>query len=178
MVSEPVNMAMATQTIHLVMYSSFVSCQLFSPTGQPHPPLERNREGPFDECWQDPRFHDKRACMGPGIAGEAGDNLYHRNPQTNELERIDWPYHSPPQEESRDTSVDRGLISDGFTYLGGDSPPMPPAFSGVVYAGRGHKRWLPEEDVQRFVQWPGGMGIKVLLGKPTDRIKYIAQMKG
>ena len=122
----------------------------------------------YDEYWHDPRFRDKRPCMGRGIVGEFGDNLYYRNLQTNQLEKMDWPYHCLPGEECRDTSVDRVLISDDFIYLGGDGPPMPPEFLELVYTGRGHKCRLPEENVQKLVQWLRGTGDKGVVGKPTD----------
>ena len=126
----------------------------------------------FEEYWNDPRFREKRPVKDGGRMWECGDNIYYRDPRTNDLEQVDWCYHCPA-DKGPDTKTDRVLISNDFIYWGVDGPPMSPEFveAGLLSTTQGHKCRFPEGDVRRFVQWLGKMGDKGVLGKPTDWCK-------
>ena len=123
----------------------------------------------FAEYSHAPRFWDKRPVKDGGKMRECGDNIYYRDPRTDDLEQVDWCYHCPA-DRGRDTKIDRVLISDDFVYWGGDGPPMPPEFveAGLLSTTQGHKCRFPEGDVRRFVEWLRATGEKGVVGKPTD----------
>ena len=120
----------------------------------------------FDEYWNDPRFRDKRPVKGAGKKWECGDNIYYRDPRTNQLEQYECSYHCPA-DKGQDTKTDRVLISDDFIYWGGDGPQMPPEFADLVSTTQGHKCRFPEADVLKFVRWLRATGDTGVVGKPT-----------
>ena len=120
----------------------------------------------FAEYWIDPRFWNKRPVKDGGKMWECGDSIYFKGPCTNELEQVEWCYHCPA-DKGRDINPDRVLISGDFVYWGGEGPPTPPKFAGLVSTTQGHKCRFPEGDVRKFVEWLRGTGDRGVVSKPT-----------
>ncbi len=129
---------------------------------------------PFEQYWQDTRFRQKRPNLRGSLKQAFGDNMYHRDTNSGRWVQMDshhtHEYGRPNSANlSRDTSVDRVLISDDFVYWGGDAPRLP-TFSGhsICKAGIGHKADFPIEIVEDFVAWLRGLGDKGYCGLPLD----------
>jgi hypothetical protein len=130
----------------------------------------------FDVYWTDPRFASKRPALSGSLKQAFGDNIYHRQAGAWSLENS---HHSMrdgtanPENVEHDTRTDRVLVSDHFTYWGGEGPEVPAAFrdwDGVdVCLGRqGHRCRFPDELVAQLVQWLEEMGMDGYRGKPGD----------
>jgi hypothetical protein len=131
----------------------------------------------FEEYWADPRFELKRPNLGASKKRAFGDNIYHQS--RNGSWRQENSHHSlrdgspNPENVDHDTRVDRVLISDHFTYWGGDGPEIPPQFrdfDGVdACLGRqGHRCRFPEPFVDELVAWLDGRGMSGYTGRPQD----------
>lgn len=98
----------------------------------------------FDEYWRGQRFHVKRPDMDAGGEKALGDNIYRWDAKRQEY-RQERSRHSNPdgtenlKNKIRDTQDDAVLISDKFTYWGGQSPDDPPFLINIVKHGPGHK---------------------------------------
>ena len=71
-----------------------------------------------------------------------------------------------------DTQTDRVLISDDFSYFGGEGPPLPARFRGAAVdirkKGPGHKSIFPREVIDDFVDWIRGLHHVGYAGEPLD----------
>ena len=80
----------------------------------------------FEEYWDDLRFQSKRPTARAGIMAAVGDNIYHRDSDGNWAQeyslhrRAGGPIDT--QHLERDTSSNRVLIGDQFSYWGGEGP--------------------------------------------------------
>lgn len=100
----------------------------------------------FDQYWSDPRFIPKKPELSASLKKRFGDNIYHSTPHG--WAQLD-SHHSlkdgspNPRNIEVDTSADRVLISNNFSYFGRSAPPIPKGFrnfNGVdVCHRRGHK---------------------------------------
>jgi hypothetical protein len=121
----------------------------------------------FDAYWSDSRFFCKRPLLNGSLKQVYGDNIYHR-------ERGRWrqadSHHSlengrpNPRNISRDTSVNRLLLTRRFVYFGATAPVIPKMFrpfnrsnEDICCASQGHRvhsealavafeRWLVKQD--------------------------------
>jgi len=109
----------------------------------------------FDAYWSDPRFRCKRPKMtGPKIS-KVGDNTYRRCGNTG-----DWcqeismhnipgtPVKTRPHVR-RDTSVDKVLVGNEFTYWGGEGPIIPDELLGM-FKSRDFQRNHPPENLKKL----------------------------
>ena len=131
----------------------------------------------FEEYWVDPRFELKRPNLRGSVKQAFGDNIYHRTAEGGWAQENS--HHSlrdgssNPENVDHDTRVDRVLISDRFTYWGGDGPEVPAAFrdfDGVdVCLGRqGYMCNFPEELMSEVVAWLEELGVRGYAGRPED----------
>ena len=123
----------------------------------------------LDEYWNDPHFQVKRPNKDAGRKGKRGDNIYYRDPHTNELVQVEESCHCD-SDVYRDTKTDRVLISNDFIYWGSSGPPLPPEFSGVsvLCSTQGHKCIFPEEVIESFVKWIRGFEERGRCGDPLE----------
>ena len=131
----------------------------------------------FNEYWTDPRFNRKRPNLRGSMKQAYGDNIYFKD--ENGLWNQQDSHHSYEggaqncHNIRRDTSFDRILVGDEFTYWGSEAPKIPDEFrnydSGdICKAGPGHKCTFPDGFVEEFVRWFQSLGVGGYLGKPLD----------
>ena len=91
----------------------------------------------FDEYWKDTRFRNKRPDMHASVKKKScGDNIYHKDPDSNEWCQMDSHHSCNDTNVCNDTKVDRVLVSDDFIYWGGpDQNSL--CFVGVIFAVAG-----------------------------------------
>ena len=128
---------------------------------------------PFDQYWNDPRFLEKRPFMYGSMQSAFGDNIYSRDPDTDEWLQID-SHHSyddgSPNHHNvrRDTKADRVLISEDFIYWGGNGPEAPSFRGHNLRCRRGHKSSFPPEVVEDFISWIRGLEESGYCGIPNE----------
>lgn len=84
----------------------------------------------FDTYSEDPRFELKKPYRRGSRKQSSGDNIYHReSPYSSWKQRDSFHSHADGSVNSahvtRDTGVNRVLISDEFVYFGGQGPEFP-----------------------------------------------------
>lgn len=84
----------------------------------------------FDEYGADPRFGSKKPFRHGSRKQSCGDNIYFRDGPQAPWEQRDSFHSLPdgslnPDHVSRDTGVNRVLVSDDFVYFGGEGPAFP-----------------------------------------------------
>lgn len=85
---------------------------------------------PFDEYGEDPRFEYKKPYRNGSRKQSCGDNIYFRATPGATWQQRDSFHSRPngtlnPDHVTRDTGVNRVLISDDFVYFGGEGPEFP-----------------------------------------------------
>lgn len=116
----------------------------------------------FDEYWNDDRFRRKRPQLRGSRKLQYGDNIYRRG-GNGQFEQAD-SHHSHeggvpnPVHVVHDTSVDRVLVSDTFTYWGETGPAIPEEFrdwDGIDLGARQvRERWnYPQNLIDAFEAW-------------------------
>jgi len=137
----------------------------------------------FVEYWNDPRFEKKKPNLHGSYRMACGDNIY------CPLEGGGWrqlnSYHSGEdgtavqKHISRDTSVDRVLISDDFVYFGAEGPKIPDVLrdAGLVLSGRGRKKVEEPASIANFETWLEGLGVKGYQGRPFDMVEAARKRK-
>lgn len=86
----------------------------------------------FDTYSEDPRFEKKKPYRRGSRKQSSGDNIYYReSPYATWKQRDSFHSHADGSlnaaHVSRDTGVNRVLISDEFVYFGGQGPEFPEA---------------------------------------------------
>lgn len=131
----------------------------------------------YNEYWADDRFSCKRPRLNGSLKQRYGDNIYHRAGPSAAWVQED-SHHSfengRPNHANigRDTSTDRVLVSQSFTYWGGDGPLIPKRFRDwngvdVSHNGRGHRVAVFPDDLRdTFVQWLLDEHDSGVLGEP------------
>lgn len=133
----------------------------------------------YNEYWADDRFARKRPNLSGSLKQRYGDNIYHRPD----------PYAAWIQEDSHhshengvpnrwniahDTKTDRVLVSQTFTYWGGEGPLIPKLFRDwngvdVVHKDRGYRVAVFPDDLRdAFVQWLQDEHDRGVIGEPYD----------
>jgi hypothetical protein len=129
----------------------------------------------FDEYWGHPSFVHKRPRLDGSLKAAYGDNIYHRDSQGEWIQENS--HHSLPNgainqlNSTSDTSADRVLVSDNYSYWGKDAIAIPDesnAGPSVVHPGVGHSCHFPSDFVARVDSWlqaQPGLGFS---GRPAD----------
>jgi hypothetical protein len=115
----------------------------------------------FDGYWAEPRFAAKRPVLNGSTKWQYGDNIYHHVGGRWIQADSHHSYDGGGQNEynlARDTSVDRVLVSEHFTYWGREGPAVSAQFRewngvDVVNDGRGHRCQFDKDLVEEFVAW-------------------------
>lgn len=129
----------------------------------------------FDDYWSDPRFRRKRPKMGSSFMLSFGDNIYHRDPTTDEWIQ-ESSFHSDPNSIvgngnlRRDTATtDKVLIGRDYAYWGANGPRPPEQFGAFIKTGRGHEYNVHDEKLKdAFIDWLRGLPCRGLTGDPAD----------
>ncbi len=128
----------------------------------------------FDQYWRDPRFLRKRPLMRGSLMLRYGDNIYHRENDSDAFTQED-SFHSEPngvtsaENLKRDTGkTDRVLIGWNFAYWGGEGPKFPNELSEFVHTTQGHKNRFPSQRVEACVAWLQGFPERGFISEPTD----------
>jgi hypothetical protein len=131
----------------------------------------------FDAYWDDPRFLCKRPLMNGSLKQLYGDNIYHQQDchwvQSDSHHSLDTG--QPNQANvSRDTSVNRLLVSRRFVYYGAAAPPVPKVFRPYQPTGedlcclrQGH-RVLSHALATAFESWIDRCGQWGVQGMPLE----------
>jgi len=91
----------------------------------------------FNEYWANETFFDKRPVRNGSRVMMVGDNIYHRNQCDQDWIQVDCHHSlsdgSPnPLNITKDTRVDRVLISREFFYFGTTAPLVPAELLGRI----------------------------------------------
>ena len=128
----------------------------------------------FNDYWQDPRFRNKRPDMYASRKKAFGDNIYYKDPVSDEWCQID-SHHShcdgTPNYKNvcNDTQVDRVLISNDFIYWGATGPELPMfCVDNFCHDRQGHKCRFPEEVVAELIAWIRSLSDRDYCGRPLD----------
>lgn len=113
----------------------------------------------FNEYWANPSFYDKRPVRNGSNVMMIGDNIYHRDGQTDPWLQLDSHHSNPdgspnPLNVEKDTSADRVLISRYYFYFGRNAPVVPPKILDELgyKNGRGHRKFDPLK-CRLFLEW-------------------------
>lgn len=115
----------------------------------------------FDDYWLEPRFAAKHPLLNGSSKWQYGDNIYHRVGEAWIQADSHHSYEGGGQNEhnlTRDTSVNRVLVSEDFTYWGREGPPVPNQFRDwngvdVVHYGRSYRCHFEGALVKAFIEW-------------------------
>lgn len=133
----------------------------------------------FDDYWADPRFLLKRPLLSGSMMQNFGDNIYHKNPATEEWIQED-SFHSLHRgvvntlNLEQDTgTTDRVLLSSDFVYWGGQGPQIPNGlrdYNGddIVCTARHHRSSFADDHIEAFVNWVRGLNMEGWNGIPSD----------
>ena len=126
----------------------------------------------FDEYWEDKRFRSKRPNVTGSFMMRYGDNIYHRDEDSETLTQEN-SFHSEPyggfskDNFDRDTSkTERVLIGEDFTYWGGNGPVIPDHLVAFVKKGAGHKCYFKPDQVAQLEAWLAGFPKQGYLFEP------------
>jgi hypothetical protein len=131
----------------------------------------------FNEYWSDPDYFDKRPVRNGSSRMVVGDNIYHRDPSTNEWRQAD-SHHSNSDGTinthnlNKDTRTDRILISDNFFYFGVLAPVVPQMILDEMgYRNTRDYRVFEQSVCNDFLAWlhqQFGRQRNLVLGDPFD----------
>ena len=132
------------------------------------------------QYWDDPRFQCKKPEMYHNWVAASGDNIY--EPIGPSKWRQLNSYHSGPdgqpvaQHISRDTGVERILVSNDYVYYGAEGPKLPKRFlrggpMQICHAGQNYRRVRDENVIAEFVMWLRSQGHSGYTGKPWDWVR-------
>jgi hypothetical protein len=132
----------------------------------------------YDEYWADKRFASKRPNLHGSLKQAYGDNIYNRDPQTNEWIQAD-SHHSnedgSPNHANveHDTQSENVLIGNDFYYWGGSGPLIPEEFRNydgcdLCHSGQGHRCNFPEKLLTSFIAWLKTQEGSGFLGEPAE----------
>ena len=139
----------------------------------------------FDGYWNDPRFRAKRPQADGPKMRVVGDRTY-RHEEGVEGWRFDTSMHFVPGAPQptgghvvTDTSVDRLLLGQDYTYWGGGGPVVPGHLLGQFPSGRGYKIPPPGKALDELHDLLDVEHPKRLAGNPADwdNPRYFAPSK-
>lgn len=122
----------------------------------------------FEQYSADPRFEKKKPFRNGSRRQSCGDNIYFPNVSGNGWNQRD-SFHSnvdgtaSQAHITRDTGVNRVLVSDDFVYLGGYGPSFPSTLRDskgkhICKAGIGRAVFDEQPLIARFEQWIRSLG--------------------
>jgi hypothetical protein len=132
----------------------------------------------FEEYDQDQRFQRKKPYRFGSRKQSCGDNIYFKIEGGAGWGQRD-SFHSKPDESpnpdhvTRDTGVDRILISDDFVYFGGNGPRFPENMRDslgrdLCKTGIGYSCFDETKLIESFVQWVRSFGVRGYQGAPYE----------
>lgn len=134
----------------------------------------------FDEYDTEERFQRKKPFRRGSRKQSCGDNIYFReNSQSRWCQRDS--FHSLPdgrpnaQHVTRDTGVNRVLVSDDFVYFGGEGPLIPADLvdskgHALTKSGRGRSKFDDAILLDKFTRWIRALGVSGYQGRPHEWI--------
>lgn len=146
--------------------------------GRIHPQLiywmRVSEECRFDEYWEDERFRNKRPNLRGAQIHKVGDNTYRRRSDGKGWE-FEASMHAVPTDPrpheghvTKDTSVDRVLIADEFTYWGSSGPVLPEHLKRIFPKTRNYKVNHDEDLLAEFQQFLALDRPRGVVGEPAD----------
>lgn len=119
---------------------------------------------PFQDYWDDPRFHSRRPTPETPIS-RCGDNIWH-------FVRRKWQvepslFHDMSQRK-RDTSGKNVLVATEFYYFGREAIDVPPRFKVWLPTTQGHKNTDDPKTINDFWKWLTDREQKGRIGDPTN----------
>jgi hypothetical protein len=128
----------------------------------------------FDDYWGSIEYKAKRPIMNGSRMQVYGDNIYHRDPATQEWCQSN-SFHSAadgtvsPANLARDTgTTDRVLIGTEFAYWGAAGPAIPGHLSDFVHKTQGHRCAYPAERVAAVKAWLVSIPRPQIIGRPAN----------
>ncbi|ANF83712.1 hypothetical protein A7J50_0261 [Pseudomonas antarctica] len=119
--------------------------------------MEVNEILTFDDYWNDVRFAVKKVNYVGSTKKAYGDNIYHTDENGSWIQEDSHHtnYDGSTSEENiaTDTSSNRVLISNNFSYWGSKSPAIPPTLMELIKKGPGHKCNFPDEFKSEAKAW-------------------------
>ncbi|NWL48712.1 hypothetical protein DM819_23315 [Pseudomonas hunanensis] len=132
----------------------------------------------FDEYYVDPRFESKKPYRCGSRKQSCGDNIYHRCTSEEAWQQRD-SFHSRSdgtlnsEHVSRDTGVNRVLVSEDFVYFGGGGPGFPQSLEdkqgrNVCKKGIGQTTFSDSQLFKDFESWIRSFGMHGYQGAPYE----------
>ena len=134
----------------------------------------------FDDYSKDVRFEAKKPFRRGSRKQSCGDNIYFRNTPKSRWGQRD-SFHSTEngqlhlQHVTRDTGVNRVLVSNDFFYFGGTGPAFPDVLHDgdgrlLCKRGIGRSRFDDPQLVEDLGRWLRGLGVRGYQGPPHEWI--------
>ena len=131
----------------------------------------------FEAYWNDARFERKRPRFCGSLRDAYGDNIYEPQPDGGFFQHRS--HHSLSDGSPnlynliKDTSTNAVLISDDFTYWGGDGPPVPGTltnFHGLDLRAptQGHVSRFPPDFIDAVEDWFANRDERCICGVPNN----------
>ena len=132
----------------------------------------------FDEYGEDPRFEFKKPYRNGSRKQSCGDNIYFRAAPDDAWQQRD-SFHSlhdgtlNPDHVTRDTGVNRVLISNDFVYFGGKGPKFPEALKDqknrpLCKTGIGLTTFDDAKLIANLEQWILSFNVRGYQGAPLE----------
>lgn len=131
----------------------------------------------WDQYSADPRFRSKQPFRRGSRKQTCGDNIYFRSGTGTTWQQRD-SFHSrgdgsaDPQHVTRDTGVNRVLVSQEFVYMGGEGPLLPELRDArgrpLCKHGIGHSKFEDPVLIAAFVAWLNELGFRGFKGVPFE----------
>ena len=131
----------------------------------------------WDQYSTDPRFQSKQPFRRGSRKQTCGDNIYFRENAATPWQQRE-SFHSredgsaDPQHVSRDTGVNRVLVSEDFVYMGGQGPFLPDLCDAqgrpLCKHGIGHSKFDDPMLISAFVAWLRELGSAGFKGVPFE----------
>jgi hypothetical protein len=132
----------------------------------------------MNDYWNDPKFQIKKPVLNGSLTQMYGDNVYHRDSETNEWIQEDCAHsldngvtHS--DHLIADTSGKYVLISKKFYYFGDNCPKIPDEFLSVCCESRGYiTDKIPLDIAEKFIDWVKNQYPIGIHGDPINWKRY------
>ena len=127
----------------------------------------------FDQYWRDERFGSKRPVMRGSVMQRYGDNIYHRDANSEDFIQEDSFHSQPggvmsPENRATDTATTENvLLASEFAYWGRSGPQIPEELRFLIKKGPGHKCNFSEEQVTAIKAWLATFPQRGYLGEPA-----------
>lgn len=128
----------------------------------------------FDEYWDLKRFARKKPVANGTLKRFVGDNIYHRDPKTEEFVQ-EHSFHTRLDGEpdaknlKSDTGVtEKVLIGREFAYWGGAGPQVPDQLGMFICKNRDCEKRTDEAEVAAFLAWINDDSARGRIGKPNE----------